>query len=160
MSRQIQPLHITPVADQVHWSIELPDGPFDLRMARVADEDDRSTLTEIAPPLAVDFGDKWTGRVEHGELPRFSVILDHLRHTMCTKDRARTARNLREVLYEACALGLQALNHMAVVHNLVPHIDRRSILLKGPLDDLDGSNDAGTVAARLGQDHLHALTRS
>jgi len=74
---------------------------------------------------------------------------------MCAEDRARTARNLRKVFYEARALSLQALDDVAVVHDLVAHIDRRSILLKSPLDDLDGSNDTRTVAARLGQDHLH-----
>jgi hypothetical protein len=42
---------------------------------------------------------------------------------------------------------------VAVVDDLVAHIDRRAELLDGPLDDLDRPVDAGAEAARTGQDH-------
>ena len=46
---------------------------------------------------------------------------------------------------------LQAVDHMAVVDDLVAHIDRRAVLLDRPLDDLDRPVDAGAEAARGGE---------
>ena len=63
--------------------------------------------------------------------------------------------HLGEVLDEMRALGLQAFDHVLVVHDLVTHIDRRPILLQGPFDDLDRADDAGAEAARLSKDDFH-----
>ena len=48
-------------------------------------------------------------------------------------------------------LGLQVLDHRAVVDDLVAHIDRRAIFAQGDFDDLDGAVDASTEATRTGQ---------
>src|SRR5205814_720724 len=50
-------------------------------------------------------------------------------------------------------LGAQPLDDVPIVHDLMAHIDRRAVFLERPLDDLDGSFDAGTEATRLGQHH-------
>ncbi len=47
---------------------------------------------------------------------------------------------------------LQVVDDVGVVHDLVPHVDRRAEADQGALDDLDGPIDAGAKAARLGQD--------
>ncbi len=47
-------------------------------------------------------------------------------------------------------LARKRLDHMPVVHDLVPHIDRGAEFLERPLDDLDRPLDAGAEAARLG----------
>jgi hypothetical protein len=39
---------------------------------------------------------------------------------------------------------------MPVVHDLMPHIDRRTEFLDRPLDDLNGTLDARAKTARLG----------
>ena len=46
---------------------------------------------------------------------------------------------------------------MLVVHDLVAHIDRRTVFLQRALDDLDRAHDAGAEAAGLGQNDLHQL---
>ena len=58
-------------------------------------------------------------------------------------------------LDEHRALGLQAFDHVLVVHDLVPHIDRRAVFLQRALDDLDRAHHAGAETARLGQNDLH-----
>src|SRR6185295_3738356 len=153
---QIELLDIVPVADEIHGSVKLADRAFDLRMAGMADQNHSTALVDVALPLAVDFGDQGTGRVQYGQLSDFGIVLDGPRHAMGTEDRDHTERHLRKIFHEASALCLQALNNIAVVHDLVAHVDRRSILRESPLDDLDGADDASTVAARLRQDDLHA----
>jgi hypothetical protein len=46
---------------------------------------------------------------------------------------------------------LQPIDHVAIVDDLVTHIDRRAELLDGALDDLDSAIDPGAKAARAGQ---------
>ena len=55
---------------------------------------------------------------------------------------------LVQLLDEHRAQRLQPLDHVAVVDDLVAHIDRRAVLLDRPLDDLDRPVDAGAEAAR------------
>jgi hypothetical protein len=47
-----------------------------------------------------------------------------------------------------CAECLKALNHKAVVHDLVADIDRRTIFLDRQHHDLDGAINAGAETAR------------
>ena len=47
----------------------------------------------------------------------------------------------------------QGLDDVPVVHDLVAHVHRRTVLLQRPLDGLDGAVHACAVAARLGQQH-------
>ena len=64
-------------------------------------------------------------------------------------------RHLRELLDEYRAQGAQPLHHVAVVHHLVAHVDRRPEELERTLDDIDGAVDAGAEAARIGEQYLH-----
>ena len=51
--------------------------------------------------------------------------------------------------------GAQVFHHVAVVHDLVAHVDRRAERLQRALDDLDGAVDAGAETAGIGQQDLH-----
>src|SRR5277367_3611543 len=64
-------------------------------------------------------------------------------------------RNLRQILDEMRALGLQALYDVLVVHDLVAHVDRGTVFLQGALDDFDRADHAGAKTARLSEYHLH-----
>ena len=48
---------------------------------------------------------------------------------------------------------------MPVVDDLVPDVDRRTILGERTLNDVDRANDACAESARLRENDLHALTR-
>lgn len=52
------------------------------------------------------------------------------------------------------ALAAQILDHVAVVDDLVAHVDRRAMQLERALDDVDGAIHAGTEATRLRQQDL------
>jgi hypothetical protein len=56
-----------------------------------------------------------------------------------------------EFLDEDGALGLEAIDHVAVVHHFVPHVDRRAELFQRAFDDGDGALDAGAEAAGVGE---------
>ena len=47
------------------------------------------------------------------------------------------------------------VDHVAVVNDLVTHIDRRSVNGERTLDDLDRAVDPGAESARLGQQNFH-----
>ena len=67
------------------------------------------------------------------------------------EDHRHIRRHLVEFLDEHGTFGLQAFDHEAVVHDLVPDIDRRAVALQRPLDDLDRPVDPGAEPARPGQ---------
>ena len=122
----------------------------------MADQDQRAALRDIALALVVHLGDQRAGGVEHRQArasPASSSTL--LRHAMRAEDRDGVGRDLGEVLDEVRALGLQAFDHVLVVHDLVAHIDRRAVFLERALDDLDRAHHAGAEAARLRQNDLH-----
>ena len=92
---------------------------------------------------------------EHREFALRRFLLDALGDAMGAEDGDRMRGNLGEVLDEMRALGLQALDDVLVVHDLMAHIDRRTVFLQGALDDLDGTHHAGAKTARLSEYDLH-----
>ena len=62
--------------------------------------------------------------------------------------------DLVELLDEDGALRLQALDDIAVMHDLVAHIDGRAVAFERELDDLDGPLDAGAEAARAAEEDV------
>ncbi len=58
---------------------------------------------------------------------------------------------------EHSALGLQPVDDVAVVHDLVAHIDRPPELLQRLIDNVDCADHAGAKAARLSQYYTHDL---
>ena len=74
---------------------------------------------------------------------------------MGAEDGMRPGRHLGQLLDETRTHPLQPLDDMAVVDDLMAHIDRGAVEREGPLDDVDGTNDTGTKTAGLGQNDLH-----
>src|ERR1043166_6021006 len=62
-------------------------------------------------------------------------------------DAAR--RDLVELVDEPRALGAQPLDHVPVVHDLMPHVDRRAVFLQRALDNLDRALYPGAEATGL-----------
>ena len=112
-------------------------------------------MRRIALPLAVDLGDERAGRVDHAQIAVLGLAFDRARHAMRAKDGDAAGRDLGQIVYEARALGAQPLHHVAVVDDLVAHIDRRAIFLDRAFHDLDGALDSGAESPRLRQDHPH-----
>ena len=89
------------------------------------------------------------------KLRRLRFLRNRLRHAVGGEDHRRLGvGDFGEFLDEDRALGLQALDHVAVVHDLVADIDRRAIALERLLDRIDRPHHAGAEAARRAEQDL------
>src|SRR6476620_2748675 len=82
-------------------------------------------------------------------MARFRRLRHRFRHAVGREDdRSLSVRDFVQFLDEDGALGLQRFYHVAVVDDLMAHIDGRAVFGERELDDLDGAVDAGAKAAR------------
>ena len=134
---------------------QLAERADDLGMPGVADQHDLAAALVMDFGLAVDLGDQRAGGVEREEVAALRLHRNRFRHAMGGEDHRRLGvRNLGEFLDEDRALGLEALDHVAVVHDLVADVDRRAIALERLLDRIDGPHHAGAEPARRAEQHL------
>ena len=87
-------------------------------------------------------------------------LLDFSRDAMGAEDGDGAGRHVLQRLDEARAFRLQRFDHVAIVDDLMAHIDRRAMLGERPLDNVDRPDDAGAKPARLGKNDLHSLAFS
>jgi hypothetical protein len=117
----------------------------------MADQYHLAAVLVVPLGLPVHLADQGAGGVHVEQLPPLGLGRHLLGHAVGREDHRNPVGHLREVLDEDRALGLQSLHHIAVMHDLVAHVDRRAVLLQGALDDLDGPFHPGAEAARVGQ---------
>ena len=89
-----------------------------------------------------------------GRLARLGLVLDRARDAVRAEHRHRARRHLGQFLDEHRALRPQRVDDVAVVDDLVAHIDRRAVAIERALDDLDRADHAGAKTAGLGENHL------
>ena len=128
---------------------------LDLGVAGMADQDDLAALIGVALALDMHLRDERAGGVDHGQPALAGSPLDLARHPMRAEDRHRPRWHLVDLIDEHGALCVQPLDHMAVMDDLVAHIDGRPVFLQGALDNLDRSFDPRAEAAGLGQHDSH-----
>ena len=68
-------------------------------------------------------------------------------------DHPRAGRHLVQLIDEDRALLGKIIHDVAVVHDLLAHVDGRAKGVQGNLDDIDGPNYAGTEAAGLQEEN-------
>ena len=85
------------------------------------------------------------------------TLLDRARDAVGAEDGDAAGRDLVDLVDETRALGAQPLDDVAVVHDLVPDVDRRAVLFERALDDLDRAFDPGAETSRLSQHDPHDL---
>ena len=145
----LDPLRILHGLHQQHAARQhLAHGPDHLGMAGMAHQQHGAALPVMALHLAVHLGDQRTGRVRMHELAPLGFGRHTLGHAMRREDDHRAVRHLVQLADEDRTQPLQLVDHMPVVDDLVPHIDRRPVLPQRLLDDRDGALDPGTEAAR------------
>ena len=100
-----------------------------LGMAGVADQHDLAAALVMDFGLAMDLGDQRAGGVEREEIAALQLPRGSTCGTPWAEKitGASVVRNFGEFLDEDRALGLQALDHVAVVHDLVADVDRRAV---------------------------------
>src|SRR5690242_13805812 len=83
------------------------------------------------------------------------VLEDRLGNAVRAEHGDCTIGDFIELIDEPRTLAFERLDDVAVMHDLVAYIDGLAVLLERLLDDVDGTDDAGTEAARLGEDDAH-----
>src|SRR6185503_12329873 len=141
--------------DQINFAINAAHRAFDLGMAGMADQHDLAPLIGVALALAMDLGDQRAGGVDHRQVARFGLVLDGAGYAVGAENRHAAGRDFSELVDEMRALGAQSLDHMPVMDDLVPDIDRGSVFLECALDDFDRALDAGAKPSWLGQNDPH-----
>src|SRR3546814_10256256 len=88
--------------------------------------------------------------------PYTTLFRSHrLRDAVGAEDHGGVVGDFVQLLDEDRAALLEVVDHVAVVHDFVAHVDRRAERLDRTLDDLDRAVDAGAEAAGIGEDDVH-----
>ena len=66
---------------------------------------------------------------------------------------------LGKILDEHRPFGAKVVHYIFVVHDLVAHVDRRSVQLECAFDDLDRAVYAGAKTAGIGEQDFHGVNR-
>src|SRR5512144_48507 len=74
---------------------------------------------------------------------------------MRTEDRNGVRGHFRKLFNETGATRLQRIDDPFVVHDFVPHVDRRPVFVERALDNLNRTYDACAETARRRQNNLH-----
>ena len=102
--------------------------------------------------LAVHLGHQRAGRVDGLEAAGPRLVVDDRRDTVGAEDHRGALGHLVGLVDEDRAALPQGRDDVLVVHDLLAHVDRRTVELEGLLDRDDGPVDAGAVAPRRGQE--------
>jgi len=92
---------------------------------------------------------------DHVEVALLGLDANRRRNTVGAVDQSCTARNVGEIVDEDRALGAQVVDHVAVVDDLVAHVDGLSEALEGDLHDFDRAIDTRTESAGAGHQDTH-----
>ena len=128
-------------------------GALDLLVAFVADEQNVVIVAGESLRFLVHLRDQGARRVDRAQVPLGSRVVDGRRHTVRREHEQRSLGNLVGFVDEDHALIFERLDDVAIVDDLLTHVDGCAVLLEGLLDGLDRAVDAGAVAARLGEEH-------
>jgi hypothetical protein len=101
------------------------------------------------------FADKRTRGIQHREIATRSLVLDCLRHPMGAENSCRSGGDLVQLFDEPGALALKLVNDVAIVDDLVTHVNRRPVLHESAFHDLDSTYHACAETPRLRKNYLH-----
>ena len=114
------------------------------------DQEDFAAALEMDRGLAVHLGDQRAGGVKREEIARLGVRRHRLGNPVGGKHHWRIGivGDFSQFLDENRALGLEAVDHIAVVDDLVADIDRGAIDGERPLHGVDRPHHPGAEAPR------------
>ena len=87
-------------------------------------------------------------------------VLDFARHAMGAENRHCSLGHFVQILDEARAFRLERFDDMAIMNDLVAHVDRGAVLDQRPLDNIDRADNPRAKPPRLCKNNLHSLTFS
>ena len=135
---------------------DLAHGPFNFRVTGVADENQRAALARRnACPGRALWKPADRSRRAPGSSRRSASRTIACGTPWALKTVTAPCGHLVQFLDKSRAFSLQRLDHVAVVHDLVAHIDGPAIFLERVLDDVDRPHHAGAKPTRLGKNDAH-----
>ncbi len=137
--------------------LDLAARAFDLGMAGMADQHHIIALFGVTAALDMHLDHQRAGRVDHVELTIGGHGFNMARNAMGAEHGDRAFGNFVHLGHEHGTARPELLHHMGVVHDLVPHVDRCTMDLQRPLDNLDSADHASAEAARIGHQNLQRL---
>jgi hypothetical protein len=103
----------------------------------------------------MDLGHQRTGSVEDFETAFRCQEAYRLRYAVGAENQRGALRNILQIINKDGTLGLEVIDHEAVMHDFVTYINGRTESLQCAFDDGDGAVDAGTKAAGVGENNVH-----
>ena len=122
----------------------------------MADEHQHATPGNVPPSLVVHLGDQRASGVDSRQRPRPCVLLNFSRDAMGAEDGDGSRRHVLQRLDEARAFRLEQFDHVAIVDDLMAHVDRSAVFGQRPLDNIDRPNNASAKPAWLSKNDLHS----
>jgi hypothetical protein len=144
-------LNIFERLNQMDPSISLTHRTFDLRVACVANHHHLKTIATHLRYFNVDLGDERARSIENGQTSLLCFKSDCSRNAVCRKHHSTALGYFIERLNKDRAALAKSVDHKAVMHDFMSNEDRRSKLLKRPLNDVDCAIDSSTKAPGLGK---------
>jgi hypothetical protein len=138
--------------DQQHLALgQLAHGADGLGVAGMADHDHLQAVLVVPLGLDMDLADQRAGGVDKSISRRAASAGTALGTPWAEKITGRSSGHSSSSSTKTAPLARRSVDHEAVVHDLVAHIDGRAPFLERHLDDLDRAVDAGAEAARRGE---------
>ena len=141
-------------ADQHHFAGRDAEGALHFLVAGMANQDNGAALVVVLFDFEMDLGDERAGGVDNPQFAILGAVPFAGRDAMSAENDALAGGHLVEALDKNRALAFQRLEHEAVVHDLMAHVERASVGAQRAADGLDGTIDAGAKSARLSQDNF------
>ena len=139
-------------ADQHHLAGRDAERALHFLVAGVADQDHGAALVVVLFDFEMDLGNERAGGVDNAQVAVLGAVPFAGRDAMSAENDALAGGHLVEALDKNRAFAFQCLEHEAVVHDLMAHVERASVGTQRTADSLDGTIDAGAESARLSQD--------
>ena len=143
--------HIGSGGGEMHRPGDLAQGALDFWMAGMADQHDGAAFAGKSRAVEVDLGDQRAGGVEHRQAARLGRHFDAAGNAVGRKNGGGAVGYFVQFLDKHRAHRAQPVDHMGVVDDFMPDIDRRAVLFQRPFDDGDGAHDPGAKSAGRGQ---------
>lgn len=136
----------------------LAGGALNLFVALVADEQDPVALVGESSGLVVHLGHQRTGGVDGAQVTRRRLLVHGRCHSVGAEDHDGTLGDLVSLLDEDGPTALEPRDHMTVVNDLAPNVDRGTVELEGLLDGDHRALDPGAESTGGCQEHLLGST--
>src|SRR5205807_10462119 len=96
-------------------------------------------------------GHQRTGGIHHAQIAELARLPHGWRNPVGAVDQALAVRDFIHLINKDRSLGLEFLNHIAVMDDLFADVDGRAKGVQGNADDINGTNHPGTKTTGLKQ---------